>query len=416
MEQNPLAPAEGGDGLQGLQHADLIVGSHHREQQGVGGEGLGEAIEIHQAIGPHRQDGERSALTRQGGEGIEHRAMLRRQGDQAAAALASLPGRLHHAAEGEVVGLRGAAGEDDRLLRHAQGLADLAAGPLDGGGGLQPRPVEAAGGIGEALPPPGLHRLHHRCGTGGGGVMVEIGQHDAMLTNVFTDRDQPRPRARGRTGHPKRELEQWRRRSVGPLLSALLLPAATGMAAAGMAPPGMAAPAAAAPAAAAPEATGAPAANAVIFPREDPDFSNDPSPPEDLVVLAKKTTLKGRWRLGVFGREPDPVQPRVWRLKLWEQMEDRVFVSTDVLNCGTTQPMRITGGSGGVRGVLILRELNPGGPITPANRLDHQIWWAACFPEHTGRDPASLGSEARRLGFSGALVEREQVVPGTRRP
>lgn len=149
---------------------------------------------------------------------------------------------------------------------------------------------------------------------------------------------------------------------------------------------------------------------------QDEDFGSDPPPPADLVVLAKKSTLNGRWRLGVYDRQQDPAQPQVWRLKIWEQTEDRVFVSTDVLNCGATQPMRITGGSGGSKGVLILRELNPGGPITPANRLDHQVWWAGCFPEQAGKDPATLGPEARRLGFSGGLVERELVVPGTRRP
>jgi hypothetical protein len=148
----------------------------------------------------------------------------------------------------------------------------------------------------------------------------------------------------------------------------------------------------------------------------DEDFAADPSPPADLVVLVKKSTLQGRWRLGVFDRQPDPTQSGVWRLKLWEQTEDRVLVSTDVLNCSVLQPMRITGGGGAAKGVLILRELNPGGPITPANRLDHQIWWAACFPEQAGKDPATLGPEARRLGFSGTLVEREQVVPGARRP
>lgn len=145
---------------------------------------------------------------------------------------------------------------------------------------------------------------------------------------------------------------------------------------------------------------------------QDDDFGSEPPPPADLVVLAKRSTLNGRWRLGVYDRQQDPAQPRVWRLKIWEQTEDRVFVSTDVLNCSPTQPMRITGG----RGVMILRDLNPGGPITPANRLDHQIWWAACFPEQAGKDPATLGPEARRLGFSGNLVEREQVVPSPRRP
>jgi hypothetical protein len=146
------------------------------------------------------------------------------------------------------------------------------------------------------------------------------------------------------------------------------------------------------------------------------DPSATPPPPPDLVVLVDKEGLKGRYRLGVFGRQADPAQPGVWRVKLWEQTQDRLFISTDVLNCGPTQPMRVTGGSGPGNGQLILKELNPGGVITPANRLDHQIWWAACFPEQAGKDPATLGAEARRLGFSGTMVERQQVVPGTRRP
>jgi hypothetical protein len=213
-----------------------------------------------------------------------------------------------------------------------------------------------------------------------------------MLTNLFADQ--------GSGG--------WRLCGALALLAALLLPLSPGRAAPKPNP------------GPAPTPEGAPAAprsdSASPLPADDPDFSNDPPPPPDLLVLAKKATLKGRWRLGVYGREPDPAQPLVWRLKIWEQTEDRVFVATDVLNCGPTQPMRITGGSGGVSGVLILRELNPGGPITAANRLDHQIWWAACFPEQAGKDPATLGPEARRLGFSGQLVEREQVVPGARRP
>jgi hypothetical protein len=148
----------------------------------------------------------------------------------------------------------------------------------------------------------------------------------------------------------------------------------------------------------------------------DEEFGDTPPPPTDLLVLARKSGLKGRWRLGVFDRQQDLSQPEIWRLKLWEQTEDRVFVSTDVLNCSRSQPMRITGSRASGGGQLILRNLNPGGLVTPANRLDHQIWWAACFPDQAGKDPATLAPEARRLGFSGNLVEREQVVPGPGRP
>lgn len=150
-------------------------------------------------------------------------------------------------------------------------------------------------------------------------------------------------------------------------------------------------------------------------PQPEPDSPTDmPPPPPDLVVLIDKVGIKGRYRLGVFDREADPTQPQVWRLKLWEQTLDRLFISTDVLDCSPRQPMRITGGSADGPRRLILRELNPGGAITPSNRLDHQIWWAACFPAQAGKDPATLASEARRLGYSGTLVEREQVMPGFR--
>ena len=64
---------------------------------------------------------------------------------------------------------------------------------------------------------------------------------------------------------------------------------------------------------------------------------------------------------------------------------------------------------------LLIKDLNPGGQITEANRLDHQIWWAACFPEQAGKDPATLQITARQLGFSGLLREQQQVLPNNPR-
>ena len=62
-----------------------------------------------------------------------------------------------------------------------------------------------------------------------------------------------------------------------------------------------------------------------------------------------------------------------------------------------------------------VRELNPGGAITSANRIDHLVWWATCFPEQAGKDPAGLGPLARQLGYSGSLRESEQILPGRSR-
>jgi hypothetical protein len=59
---------------------------------------------------------------------------------------------------------------------------------------------------------------------------------------------------------------------------------------------------------------------------------------------------------------------------------------------------------------VVVQTLNPGGPINPANRLDHLIWWATCFPEQAGHDPAGLGPLARSLGFDGRQPEQFEVL------
>ena len=79
--------------------------------------------------------------------------------------------------------------------------------------------------------------------------------------------------------------------------------------------------------------------------------------------------------------------------------------------CAPQAPLRLT--RQGQR--LLIKELNPGGAITEANRLDHQIWWAACHPDQAGKDPELLQETAQRLGYSGQLREQQQVLPGNPR-
>jgi hypothetical protein len=140
-------------------------------------------------------------------------------------------------------------------------------------------------------------------------------------------------------------------------------------------------------------------------------LAEPPPRPADLVILEERVGREGRQVIGVFGREPDPSQPDVWRVRLWDEMKEDLTISTDVVHCSRSAPMRITG----LDRKLILRELNPGGAITRQNRLDHMIWWAACHPDQAGRDPAGLGPLARELGYSGTLRESEQVLPAPRR-
>jgi hypothetical protein len=141
---------------------------------------------------------------------------------------------------------------------------------------------------------------------------------------------------------------------------------------------------------------------------EENSRSNAENRPPGLVVLQDRVTHRGREVVGIYGLVAEPAQPGLWRVQVWEELDDRVTVATDKIGCSVTSPLRITG----TTRRLIVRELNPGGVITPANRLDHLMWWAVCVPAQAGKDPAGLGPLARQLGYSGRLPEREQVLLG----
>jgi len=130
--------------------------------------------------------------------------------------------------------------------------------------------------------------------------------------------------------------------------------------------------------------------------------------PPGLILLQERPGLGGKQAIGIYGVVADPSSPGLWRIKFWDEQPNDVKVRSETIRCSLAAPMRVTSNGD----YLFLRELNPGGPITPANRIDHLVWWATCFPEQAGKDPAGLGALARQLGFSGTLRESEQVVPG----
>ncbi len=150
--------------------------------------------------------------------------------------------------------------------------------------------------------------------------------------------------------------------------------------------------------------TGLPARSA-----ETPASTRAPRPP-DLVILQRSESVNGVKQIGVFGAKADPRSPGMWSVQVWEETNDRVTIATDRISCSPTAPLRTTGSGS----QLLVRELNPGGAIHPANRLDHLIWWAVCHPAFAGRDPAGLAAEARRLGYSGQLQESQQVLQAPR--
>jgi hypothetical protein len=121
--------------------------------------------------------------------------------------------------------------------------------------------------------------------------------------------------------------------------------------------------------------------------------------------------MEGNFLIGVHDAKPDPRDAAARTIVVWVESPTGVQLAIDTLRCSPEAPMRLTRKGSG----LLIKELNPGGVISEANRLDHQIWWAACFPEQAGQDPVTLQALARKLGYSGLLREQQQVVPGSAR-
>ena len=169
------------------------------------------------------------------------------------------------------------------------------------------------------------------------------------------------------------------------------------------------------PLAAAPWWAGTPAAQAQTS-LGSPDASNPFRRPEDqrpagLVLLREWQTMEGPHAIGVYDAKVDSNDATARTIVVWLEGPTGVKLAVETLRCSPAAPMRLTR-----RGRdLLIRELNPGGPVSDANRLDHQIWWAACFPDQAGKDPATLSALARRLGYTGTLREQEQVLPGNPR-
>ena len=140
---------------------------------------------------------------------------------------------------------------------------------------------------------------------------------------------------------------------------------------------------------------------------ESPELSRPPT----MVLLTERTVAGGKQATGVYEIERDPQLPDVRRVKVWLELPNDLQVRNETIRCSPTTPMRVTNDGRN----LIVRQLNPGGAISPSNRLDHLIWWAVCFPELARQDPATLADKARELGYSGHLQESEHRLPSTGR-
>ena len=150
-------PDERADRRDRLQHADLVVGGHDADEDGVRAE---RGVHRRGIDEPAGVDAEPRHLDRpvrfERGADVEHRGVLGRQGHDVASAGAE---RAHRAGDRQVVRLGGAAREDDVARPRADQRGDLTARVLDR---LARRPAEGmlrARRVAEAL---GEVRQHRR--------------------------------------------------------------------------------------------------------------------------------------------------------------------------------------------------------------------------------------------------------------
>ena len=131
------------------------------------------------------------------------------------------------------------------------------------------------------------------------------------------------------------------------------------------------------------------------------------SRPQDLTILIEKPDAGGNLLIGIYGVQKGGGDPNLRRYKLWEESPADLNIYFESVNCSATNPLRVKRTTTAV----YIRTLNPGGPVTDTNREDHLVWWAACVPEMSGTDPATLREKALSLGYSTLVPERQEMLP-----
>ena len=170
VHQNPALSRDATDLRHGFQRADFIVGVDHRDQHGVGADGRAHIVWVHPAIPVDREIRHIKPARLKKPDGFQHGVVLDRGGDDMPASGLVRPRR---AEDGEVVGLRGAAGEHDLLRGRPDGRRNHLARLVNRRPPLLPELMHAAG-VAELFSEERQHRLHHSRIGGGGGAVIDI--------------------------------------------------------------------------------------------------------------------------------------------------------------------------------------------------------------------------------------------------
>ena len=129
-----------------VDRADHVVGVDDGDQRRLVVERGGEGLDIDEALAVDREVGDAEALLLQALGGVEDGVVLDLGGDDVVAAAA---GAVGDGAQGEVIALGAAGGEEDLLGAGAQQLGDGAAGAVEGLARLTRLEINAGGVAGE---------------------------------------------------------------------------------------------------------------------------------------------------------------------------------------------------------------------------------------------------------------------------
>src|SRR5258705_9350770 len=158
VEDDALQAADLADLGDRLDHADLVVDHHHRDEDGIGTQRRLELFQIEQAVLPRIEEGRFETLALELAHGIEHRLVLGLHRDDV---LALALVEIRRALDGEVVAFRRARSPDDLLRVGVQERRDVRARLLHRLLRVPAECVRAARRVAELLGEEGDHLLRH---------------------------------------------------------------------------------------------------------------------------------------------------------------------------------------------------------------------------------------------------------------
>ena len=170
MHQHAVAVGDAGDLRDGLDCADLVVGVHDGDEDGLGGDGLLNLLRVDHAMFVDGEVGGADAVRLQVAAHLGHGRMFDRRGDDV---VATVTVGFRNSLDGVVVGLGAAAGEDEIVFRATEHTGNLLAGAVDSLTSGETEGV-AAGGVAEEPVHVGQHGLGDGGVDGSGGVVVQV--------------------------------------------------------------------------------------------------------------------------------------------------------------------------------------------------------------------------------------------------